>query len=235
MKAHIINIVLVFFVLIGCKGKAQNNSSNCSKYYPFNEGHISEYEMRNKKGKTDGTIKYTVNNVSNSGGTTTATIHSELFDKKGKLVLDSAFDMSCNGSTVTMDFKSLMNADMMKQFDNLETEITGTNVELPNTLTAGQSLPDANINIKMNMGGMNMNMTTHITNRKVVGTETITTPAGTFECVVITQTSSGKMMVANFNSSQKTWLAEGVGMVKYEDYNSNGKLQNTTVLTSFSQ
>ncbi|WP_247653664.1 DUF3108 domain-containing protein [Flavobacterium sp. CS20] len=209
--------------------------SNCSKYYPFNKDHVSEYEMFNKKGKADGTMKYTVSNVTHSEGSITVTINSEFFDKKGKPVMSSAFDMSCNGGTVTMDFKSLMNADMMKQFDNFETEITGTNVEFPNTLTAGQTLPDANIHIKMNMGGINMTMTTDITNRKVDGTETITTPAGTFDCVVVSQSSSGKMMMVKFNSTQKTWLAEGVGMVKSEDYNGNGKLQGTTVLTSYSQ
>lgn len=229
MKTAIITTTIALFSI------AVMAQSNCSKYYPFGEGHVSEYEMLNKKGKTEGTMKYTVSNVNNSGGSTTATINSELFDKKGKSVMSSAFDMSCNGSTVTMDFKSLMNADMMKQFENSEVNITGTNVELPNTLSAGQTLPDADMNIVVNMGGMNLNMTTDITDRKVVGTETITTPAGTFDCVVISQSSSGKMMMAKFNSTQKTWLAEGVGMVKTEDYNAKGKLQSNTVLTSFSK
>jgi hypothetical protein len=191
--------------------------------------------MLDKKGKMEGTLKYSVSDVTHSEGTTTATINSELFDKKGNSVMSSAFDMSCNGSTVTMDFKSLMNADMMKQFRNSEIEVTGTNVELPNMLSAGQTLPDASMNIVVNMGGINMNMTTDITDRKVVGTETITTPAGTFDCVVVTQSSSGKMMMAKFNSTQKTWLAEGVGMVKTESYNGKGKLQSTTVLTAFSK
>lgn len=208
--------------------------SNCSKYYPFSEGATATYEMLNSKGKSDGSMTQTVMGLINSGGTSTATVNSELLDKKGKSLLESSFAISCDGNLVTMDFKSLMNADMMRQFDNLETEITGTNVDLPNELSEGQSLPDAGVTIKMNMAGMNMNMVTNITNRKVVGHETITTPAGTFDCVVITQRSSGKMMV-KFSSNQKFWLAEGVGLVKSEDYNNKGKLQSSTLLTSFSK
>jgi len=207
---------------------------NCSKYYPFGEGTISEYEMLNKKNKPEGTFKYTVNKVSNSVGITTATINSELFDKKGNAVMSSEFDMSCDGNAVSMDFKSMMNAGMIKQFQNSEVEMTGTNMDVPNNLSPGQNLPDAGIKVTVNMSGITMNMTTDITDRKVANTETITTPAGMFDCVVITQSSSGKMMMARFNSTQKTWLAEGVGMVKTEDYNKNGKLQSTTVLTSFS-
>ncbi|MCX2678923.1 hypothetical protein OOZ15_03130 [Galbibacter sp. EGI 63066] len=214
---------------------AKNSQNNCSKYYPFNEGHVSEYEMFNKKGKTDGTMRYTVSNVSNSDRNSTATIVSEIFDKNGESVLSSEFDMNCNGSMVSMNFKSLMNANMMQQFQNGEAEITGTNIELPNSLSEGQILPDANIDIKMNMAGLNMNMTTEISNRKVVGTETITTSAGTFDCMVITQSSSGKMMMVKFDNIQKTWLAKGVGMVKSEDYNARGKLQSSTLLISFSE
>ncbi len=208
--------------------------SNCSKYYSFEEGGITEYKMQNSKGKVTGSMTTTVEGVNKAGESSTATLKSEIFDKKGKSVIVTNYNMTCDGSTVIMDFKSLMNADMLKQFDNLETEITGTNVDLPNELSEGQNLPDAGVKIKIKMLGMNMNMVTNITNRKVVGNETITTPAGTFDCVVISQLSSGKMMI-KFSSNQKFWLAEGVGLVKSEDYNDKGKLQSSTILTSFSK
>jgi hypothetical protein len=229
MKTIIItSIITLLFMTV----KAQ---SNCSKYYPFNEGRVSEYEMLNKKGKIDGLMIYKVVHVNNSESGATATIKSELFDKKGKALVSSTFDMSCDGTKVIMDYKSLMSPDMLKTFNNMEPTVTGINVDLPNDLSVGQSLPDAGIQIKMNMGGMDMNMSTDITNRKAVGTETITTPAGTFDCIVITQSSSGKMMMAKFKSTQKTWIAEGVGMVKSEHYNNKGKLAGSTVLTSFSK
>jgi hypothetical protein len=228
MKTWITTVMLLFALTIFGQG-------DCSKYYPFGEGTVSEFESYDRKGKLEAKMKYTVNNVSHTGGATTATVNSELFDKKGQVIMTNEFDMRCDGSTVTMDFKSLMNSARMQQFQNGEATITGTNVEIPNTLTPEQTLADASVNITMDMGGMKMNMETRITDRKVIGMETITTPAGTFKCVAITQTSQVKMMVANQKGIQKTWLAEGVGMVKNEYYNANGKLQGTTVLMAFSK
>jgi hypothetical protein len=224
-------LIIIATALFSITSIAQDS---CSKYYPFGEGSTSKYEILNKKGKSDGSMIQKVSNVSNSEGKITATVNSELFDKKGEPLFESQFEIICNGSMVTMDFKSLINADMMKQFNELETEITGTNVEVPNDLSEGQTLPDAGINIKMNIAGMNMNMDVDITDRKVLGFETITTPAGTFDCAVISQLSSGKVMM-KFSSTQKFWLAEGVGLVKSEDYNRSGKLQGTTELTAFSK
>jgi hypothetical protein len=209
--------------------------NDCSKYYPFNEGTTTEYESYDKKGKTVAKMKYTVSEVSKSGGATTATINTEFYDKKDELVMTNAFDMNCDGSSVTIDFKSLMNNPGMQQFQNAEATVTGTNLEIPNNLTPGQTLNDANVNIAVDMGGMNMNITTEITDRKVEKTETVTTPAGTFECVVISQSSQAKMMVGKVKTVEKTWLAAGVGMIKTENYNAKGKLQGSMVLTSITK
>ena len=85
------------------------------------------------------------------------------------------------------------------------------------------------------MGGMNMNMQVDITDRKVEKVETITVPAGSFECYVIYSNSYSKMMMVNQNFPSRSWLAKGVGMVKTESYNKKGKVINTMVLTSMSE
>ena len=220
---HLLTTTLILFTL------SMFGQTNCSTYYPFEEGMSLEYQLKNKKGKEEGAMKYTVTTSDNQS----ATINQEIFDKKGKSLLSNEFDMTCSGNSVTIDFESLLSGDLLQQIESMDTELSGTDVVLPNELEVGQELPDASISMSMNMAGIKMNSNMNITNRKVVDMETITTPAGTFDCVVITQNSSGKMMV-NINSSQKTWLAEGVGMVKSEDYNKNGKLQQTTLLTSYS-
>ena len=82
---------------------------------------------------------------------------------------------------------------------------------------------------------MNFNMSTLITDREVLGKESVTTPAGTFDCYIITQSTHIKSMAANQKRTTKQWIAEGVGVVKSEDYNKKGKLDGTSVLTSFSK
>lgn len=79
---------------------------------------------------------------------------------------------------------------------------------------------------------MNMTSTMDMTNRKVEKQETITTPAGTFECFVIYSDNKSKMMMASQNYPSRLWLAEGIGMVKQDSFNKNGKLMSSTLLTA---
>src|SRR5690606_14664268 len=148
----------------------------------------------------------------------------------------SDYDITCDGNVVRIDFKSLMNEQMLSQMGEMEMDITGTDMELPNNLSVGQELPDSNVNVKMKMSGvMNMNMDVETINRKVEKQESVTTPAGTFDCYVIYSETRTKMMMSNQTMPSRVWLAEGVGMVKQESYNKNGKLVASSVLTRFSK
>ena len=90
--------------------------------------------------------------------------------------------------------------------------------------------------LKMKMGGaINMNTNVETINRKVEKQESITTPAGTFDCYVIYSETKTKMMMANKTFPSRTWLAKGVGMVKQESYNKNGKLMGSMVLTQYTK
>ena len=77
-----------------------------------------------------------------------------------------------------------------------------------------------------------MNMNISISNRKVEAAENLTTPAGTFECYKISCDVAIKMMI-NVKTKSIEWYAKGVGMVKSESYNTDGKLMGSNVLTSF--
>ena len=77
-----------------------------------------------------------------------------------------------------------------------------------------------------------MNISVDMLNRKVDKKESITTPAGTYDCFALSYDSEMKMgMKMNFKI--KEWISEGVGVVKSESYNKNGKLMGYSELTSF--
>jgi len=211
-------------------------SQNCSKYYPFSEGTTMEITSYEKNQKVAATIDYIVKDVSIISGNETATMSTVIKDKKGKPIMETDYEMICSNDLVSIDFKSMMSPQLMKQFKDLETEVSGTNLNLPNDLSIGQTLPDASIVIKMNMSGIKMDIATKMTNREVIGEESITTPAGTFDCLVITYSMEVAMsMGVNQNSSAKQWISEGVGMVKQEDYNKKGKITSSSLLTAFSK
>ena len=188
-----------------------------------------------KKGKEEGQINYTVTNVESSGDNVSATMQMEFVDKKGNTYI-SDYNMACEGNVVKIDFKSLMNEQMLSQMGDVEMDISGTDVELPNSLSVGQELPDANMQLKMKMGGaINMNTNVETINRQVEKQENVTTPAGTFDCYVVYSETKTKMMMTNQTFPSRTWLAEGVGVVKQESYNKKGKLIGSMVLTQYSK
>jgi hypothetical protein len=107
---------------------------------------------------------------------------------------------------------------------------------IPNNLAVGDKIEDATMIMEMSSDAMNMEMNITVSDKVVAGKETVTTPAGTFECLVLTQNttvSMGKLM--NITTSSKDWISKGVGTVKSENYDKKGKLDGYSLLTKFSK
>lgn len=69
--------------------------------------------------------------------------------------------------------------------------------------------------------------------RKVTGEETITTPAGTFDCIIFEQQSEVRVLGIKQKGITKTWYAKNVGDVKSEVYSLKGELRSRVVLEEF--
>jgi hypothetical protein len=104
---------------------------------------------------------------------------------------------------------------------------------LPNDLSVGLNLEDANVTITVTMAGINMKTMVLMTHRKVEKQETITTPAGTYNCYVIYSENESQIMGMKKTFPSRLWLSEGVGMVKQETYQKDGDLISSTHLTKF--
>ncbi|GMN11243.1 hypothetical protein MTsPCn9_20520 [Croceitalea sp. MTPC9] len=212
------------------------SQSNCSKYYPMIEGATFEYTNYDKKGKSDGTSSYKVTNVSTDGENTSATMALELKDDKGKEIYKTDYNFTCTGNMVNVDYESLIPKNMLQQYQDMEIDISGTDLELPNDLSVGQQLSDANVSLKVSMaGGMSMNTTIDLLNRKVEKKESVTTSAGTFDCYVIYTDNNVKAVMVKQSFPSRVWFAEGVGMIKQESYNKKGKLIASTQLTAYNK
>lgn len=223
-------LILIFsFLSIG-----NTMAQDCSKFYPFEEGTTVQITSYDRKGKVAATVDNKVLGVSESQGTQTATIEAVVKDDKGKLIATTNYTINCTGNLVSIDFKSLMNPQIFEQFGEMDYEVTGTDLQIPNDISVGQELPDANMDMAINMGGINMNMNVTMKDRKVIGQEDVTTPAGTFNCFIISYNLDMKMGM-NQKGSAKQWIAEGVGLVKQEDYNKSGNVTSSSLLTSFSK
>lgn len=208
----------------------------CSKYYPMEEGSSYEYTNYNKKGKLESTTNYSVISVTSEGSATKATLDLKLKDKKGKESFNTTYSFTCEDNIVHIDYKSIFPAAMMKQYESMgmDMEISGTDIEVPNNLSVGKELKDANVTISMSMTGINMVISVDMTNRKVIAKESITTDTGTYSCYVVSENTSSKTMGVHTEMTSKLWLSEDVGMIQQETYKKNGDLMSKTVLTKFS-
>jgi hypothetical protein len=203
-------------------------SQDCSKYFPMDEGTKFQITVYDKKDKVSGIMDYVVKEVSENS----ATMFYEMHDEKGKMITSSEYGITCTNDGITIDFSSMMSPELLGQYEEMEVEMTGTDLLYPNNLNVGQSLPDADVLMTVKMPPLNMKMNMNFFNRKVEGNESITTPAGTFDCYVITYDSEAKMGI-KMTSRNKLWLSEGYGMVKQETYNKKGALIGKSILTAF--
>jgi len=224
MKTKIIILIGLYFISF-----TSVSQDACKTYYPLEEGVKFEMTTYNKKGKKEGVVNYKVTDIDND----TATIETIIYDEKGKEIITSNYQILCEGDKISIDFKSMISPEMFKQYKDMDMDITGNNIELPNDLQIGQTLKDARMNMAINMGGITMNMSVDMLNRKVNNKESITTLAGTFECYALSYDSEIKMGF-KMKFIIKEWIAEGVGVVKSETYNKKGKLMGYSELTKFS-
>ena len=207
--------------------------SQCNDYYVLQDGTSWTYENYNGKGKPTGKNIQKVKSFEKTTSGFVATINSTVLDDKGKTLTEGDLEMTCENGTITMDMRKFIPQEQLKALSSYEMKIESENLELPSKLTVGQSLKDGSVSLTTEGSPIPMSMAVTISNRKVVGKETITTPAGTFDCYKITNTSHMKSKIGiNFSAdfSGTEWIAEKVGFVKSESFDKKGKLNGSILL-----
>jgi len=223
-------ISLTFLLFIAISIQAQD----CSSLNMIQEG--SKWELTNydKKDKVTGVTAYHVKEVSAEGNVVKWTIDMQMKDDKEEVYSESTSDISCEAGVFKMSMEQFMNNEQMLAYKDMDVEIDASDIEYPTSSKVGETLPDASITIKVATNGMTiMNMTTTIMDRKIEKEETIETPAGSFDCLLITQTTKIENKVISKDYPSKDWFLPGFGVVRSESYKSNGKLMGYSVLTMY--
>lgn len=225
MAKKIFNTIL-FLLFVLSQAIAQ-----CNEYFQFEQG--TEWEMYhyNDKDKLTGKMQQKVTALDRTATGFNAKVHSVSYNAKNKEQAQTDIIYSCENGTLFIDMRNFIAEEQLKPFENFEMKVDAKNLEIPKKLEVGQSLNDANATITALNAPFPLKLSVDITNRKVAGKESITTPAGTFECFKITSNSTFKSIVtAQFSTTD--WLAPRVGIVKSEVYNKNGKLLSYSILSS---
>lgn len=229
MRSKYLVAVPLFLLLTVLSGAIDRPNADCDSYFANKPGTVLNLTEYNNKQQETGRTTHTVK--SHSGQTTT--IHVLTIDSKGKQLVNTDYTVTCDGNEVVADQKKIVASTVAANMTdpNVSTEVRGENARTPVKLTVGQELPGNEIDIDVKSSGINMTVKVKTTNRKVAGAESITVPAGTFDCIVITADTETMALVPK-KSSTKSWMAKGIGLVKMETYDKKGKLEKVQVLTS---
>lgn len=201
-------------------------------FFPTTEGTVLVYKSFDKKGKESSGTKYTIKNVKKDGDNVDITYLVESLDQKDELVYKDEITIQLRGDVLYVDMSNFVNKAAFQQDGQIPADIkvTGNNMELPTNISPGETLPDANIEMTMKMGFMNMKMGAQVTDRKLEAIEEITVPAGTFKAYKFSSNVTATAIGINLKTQNIEWYTKGIGMVKSEAYDKKGKLASSTEL-----
>ena len=149
-----------------------------------------------------------------------AGVEDNLFESKS---LDSLFQ-----STIEEKYPDLTEEKKKEVFEKVKSQylnISGDTRGIPRYPKVGK-LPSYNFHFKMSI----MSMKVDAEERRIVGTERIQTEAGSFDCFIMEETITTKIMLMKDVEKTKSWYAYGIGLVKEITYDKNGKLISTMIL-----
>lgn len=128
---------------------------------------------------------------------------------------------------VALDLAATMLSIFRNMFPRSSFSSEGGRTVIPSGIAPGDVLPDASAEVRV--GALRYDVT--VTERKVLREERIKTPAGEFDCLVVSEHKvEGGLRSRNVRTL--TWYARGVGEVRHDTMDKNGKLQTSEVLES---
>jgi len=211
---------------------------DCKSYYFLQNNAEVEMSIYDGKGELVAKNIEKVLNVNRTANVISSNFSTTLKDAKGKDLSNGKGKFKCTGSEILLDMQMAM--PNIPQLQNMKMEPGSDEIFLsyPATLKEGQTLPGNEKEMRGNMNGMEISMTLKVSDRKVVGKEKITTPAGTWECFKISYKLgfTVQMMGTNFpmdlDVNATEWFAPGFGIVK-TDTERGGSTLGSMQITAF--
>lgn len=189
-------------------------SANAQTYMPETVGTKITYVDKNEKGKITSAFRYEITDVQKEDGKTTIYYDMVYLDDKFKETgqrfparvwsADGNFHVDVRYSLGSLS--SSVNADSIK----------GHTIILPENPQNGEKLEDCHITGP----GFELNTTNII----VTTGQSVTTNAGTYDCVGLDYNDDAKVIFIKVNMKSKQWWKLGVGAVKYETYDKKGRM-----------
>lgn len=230
IKPLILNILLTFLALTPIM--AQNHPEG---YFCTTKGAILRYERRTpSSGKFWWRHTMSINEVTQrpDGALDVAfSTHFESEQVKSPVEgLIPAWATVLNTGDVQVDIGAMAASAVSKMFKILHFKSEGGLTTLKAMVTPGDSLQDIHAVVSWSA----FRYTIDYTERKVLRQETISVPAGTFNCMVVRERKMEKRPLYKNDRITLTWYALGYGIVRHDTFFLDGKLESSEQLVSAS-
>lgn len=219
-----------------------------AQYYDATPKRVLRYSEQDSAGTLTGYTEYVNKDISEKDGVTTVNQDNISY------VIKNGNEKKYNALSTTL----VINADNATQNMNLsrksgiiKMKMSGSFCVLPNRIDENTVLPPYTIKAAVRLLIFSEDGYMHFMNRKVLGRETITVPAGTFDCWKISEDKVMTMDPADItvlgrtgqveNDEKKApkdegkrtiWVSKNVGIVQIVEYKTSGAVDSTDQLIS---
>lgn len=244
MKKYLLSAMAV---VMGCMASS-------AQYFSTTVGQELTYNSTNSEGKTEKTAKTTIISVdTNADGVITMKEESAVSEAENPLMevkmhhtytFDPKTDVTKAVMMSAEDLKDLMIMSIRHAAQEAGQYMSDSEyADLANAISAKGALelafsPDMAPDTKLPKSSLRINagmvsMRGNLWDAKVLGKETVTVPAGTYEdCVKITYTIVMNSPDGNTKHVNEDWFAKGVGIVKSVEYDKKGNVSSVDELIS---
>ena len=129
---------------------------------------------------------------------------------------------------IEVDFAASVTSILKNYFPNAKYTSGGDIAVLPADIKPGDTMPD--VHCVVTIAGISVHV--DVTDRQVLRRETITTPAGTYDCLVVRAHKVEDAPIHHKDSWSDTWYAPGLGYVRHDSYDKKLNLETSEVLLS---
>ncbi len=125
-----------------------------------------------------------------------------------------------------LNFGETVKGFVRNMLSKTKVEATESWALLPADIQPGDTLADTHCTVTV--AGLHAYF--HLTDRRVLRRETITTPAGTFDCMVVREHKEEDAPFHHPDNWQDNYYAPGIGYVRHDKFDKNMRLQESEVL-----
>lgn len=197
----------------------EGSSQVCSSFYLMQQNRNIQFAQTSNKGISNGSIQITTSVQREKDNVLSSMLHTSLLNRDGRQVGSGLYKVTCNNGVLMVDMAMFIPRQQAEQFNKNQAVIKKNSLlEYPAKMRTDDQLKDGHFLMEIDNNGVQQILQLEISNRRVTGTEKISTKAGSFDCVTITyqvklNVQTGPIVIPlNFNATE--WFAPGFGTIK---------------------